>query len=223
MWNDEFDGKQIDTSKWEVMGDWPRRDGFWVKEDAYLDGKGHLVLRTKKDGNRYTSGAVRTLGCFEHRFGYWEARCKFHKQPGHWPAFWLFPKDGVGKVGDEGRDGTEIDIMEKAWLAEKVQHALHWDGYEKDHKSDHKEIQKHGLNRGFHTFAIWWKPDEYIFYVDGTETWRTAAGGVCQIPIYAKLTDEIGKWAGDIAKAALPDTFVVDYVRVYDLADIPKR
>ncbi|MCH7559455.1 MAG: alpha-L-fucosidase [Planctomycetes bacterium] len=31
-----------------------------------------------------------------------------------------------------------------------------------------------------------------------------------------KLTEEIGKWGGDIKKAKLPDYFVVDYVRVYD-------
>ena len=43
VWSDEFDGDTIDTSKWEIVGDHPRRDGFWVKEDAYVDGKGHLV------------------------------------------------------------------------------------------------------------------------------------------------------------------------------------
>jgi len=26
---------------------------------------------------------------------------------------------------------------------------------------------------GWHTFGLSWKPDEYIFYVDGKETWRT--------------------------------------------------
>ena len=37
-----------------------------------------------------------------------------------------------------------------------------------------------------------------------------------QIP---KLSDEIGDWGGDITKAKLPDKFLVDYVRVYDLVD----
>lgn len=72
---------------------------------------------------------------------------------------------------------------------------------------------------GFHTFSLWWKADEYVFYVDGKETWKTDAGGVCQVPLYIKLSDEIGKWGGDIAKAKLPDRFVVDYVRVYALVD----
>jgi len=218
-WSDEFDGTQIDQSKWEIMGDWKRRDGFWVKEDSYLDGKGNLLLRTKKDGERYTCGAVRTRGKFEHKFGYWVCRCKFPTKEGHWPAFWLMT-GGVSKIGDEGRDGTEIDIMEKPWREDKITQNLHWDGYGKEHKSAGTgQIAIPGISEGFHTFALHWTPEEYVFYVDGKETWRTSAGGVSQVPEYAKLTEEIGKWGGDITKADLPDYFVVDYVRVYDMVD----
>jgi len=215
-WSDEFEGTQIDASKWEILGDWKRRDGFWVKEDAYLDGKGNLIIRTKKDGDRYTSGAVRTRGKFEHAFGYWVCRCRFPTQEGHWPAFWLMA-GGVGSVGDGGRDGTEIDIMEKPWREDKITQNLHWDGYGKAHKSAGSgHITIPGVSQGFHTFGLHWTPEEYVFYVDGKETWRSRAGGVSQVPEFMKLTEEIGKWGGDITKAKLPDTFVVDYVRVYD-------
>ena len=71
---------------------------------------------------------------------------------------------------------------------------------------------------GWHTFGLWWKPDEYIFYVDGKETWRTKKA-VSQVSEYIKLSDEIGDWAGDIKKATLPDQFLVDYVRVYDVVE----
>jgi alpha-L-fucosidase len=214
-WSDEFTGTKIDQSKWEILGDWKRRDGYWVKDDAYLDGKGNLMLRTKKDGDRYTCGAVRTKNKFEHKFGYWVCRCKFPEQPGHWPAFWL-QTDSVGKVGDEGRDGTEIDIMEYPWRDDRFTQNLHWDGYGKDHKHAGQNSTIPSLSKGFHTFALHWKPDEYLFYVDGKETWRTSAGGVSQVTQFVKLTEEIGKWGGDITKAELPDYFVVDYVRVYD-------
>ncbi|UCD00246.1 MAG: alpha-L-fucosidase [Phycisphaerales bacterium] len=218
-WSDEFGGATLDQSKWEIMGDWKRRDGFWVKEDSYLDGQGHLILRTKKTGDRFTSGAVRTRGKFEHTFGYWVCRCKFPTQEGHWPAFWLHVNT-VGKIGDEGRDGTEIDIMEKPWRQDKITQNLHWDGYGKEHKSAGSgEITIPGLSEGFHTFGLHWTPEQYVFYVDGKETWRTSAGGVSQVPEYMKLTEEIGKWGGDIKKAALPDFFVVDYVRVYDVTE----
>ncbi|NLH44427.1 MAG: family 16 glycosylhydrolase [Planctomycetes bacterium] len=217
-WNDEFNGSEVDQSKWELCGDWKRRDGFWVKEDSYLDGQGNLILRTKKDGDRYTCGAVRTKGKFEHRYGYWVCRCKFPKEQGHWPAFWLYT-DGVGKVGDAGRDGTEIDIMEKPWREDRITQNLHWDGYGKEHRSDGTKFSFPGVSEGFHTFGLHWTPEEYVFYIDGKETWRTRAGGVSQVPEYAKLTEEIGDWGGDIKKANLPDHFTVDYVRVYDAVD----
>ena len=218
-WSDEFDGNRIDESKWEVLGNSKRRDGLWWKADSYLDGNGHLVLRTASDGKRFTCGAVRTQGKFEHRFGFWQCRCKFGTQPGHWPAFWLFSRPGVGKVGNEGRDGTEIDIMEKAWLSDHINHALHWDGYGKDHRSKGTKVHAPGVSKGWHTFGLHWKPDEYVFTIDGTETWRSKAGGVSQVKAFVKLTEEIGKWAGDIRKAKLPDHFLVDYVRVFDAAD----
>jgi alpha-L-fucosidase len=214
-WSDEFEGDAVDQSRWELLGDWKRRDGYWVKEDAYLDGRGHLILRTKKDGDRYTCGAVRTKGRFEHRYGYWVCRCRFPEQPGHWPAFWLMT-DGVGKISNGGRDGTEIDIMEKPWREDRTTQNLHWDGYGKEHQHAGTTFTVPGLSEGFHTFGLYWTPQEYVFYVNGQETWRTSAGGVSQVPQFAKLTEEIGRWGGDIIQADLPDEFVVDYVRVYD-------
>ena len=162
------------------------------------------------------SGAVRTKGKFEHRYGLWECRCQFPEQQGHWPAFWLMPVEGLKHDEIGGAAGTEIDVMEKAYQIDKMNHALHWDGYGSHHKSDVRELEGLGLNEGFHTFGLWWTPEEYVFYVDGKETWRTKGGGPSQALSYAKLTEEIGPWAGKITEAALPDYFVVDYVRVYD-------
>ncbi len=216
VWNDEFNGTNLDETKWVRQGDWKRRDGYWVKADAYVSGKGTLLLRTAKDGDRFTDGAIETKGKFEHAVGYYVARCKMPKQPGHWPAFWMMCS-GVGKVGDEGRDGTEIDIIELPWRDGQATCNLHWDGYGKDHKKDGTRFTMPQLTEGFHDFGLWWSPEEYVFYVDGKEVWRTKAGGVSQVPEYLLLTDEIGTWGGDIHKAQLPDFFEVDYVRVYDL------
>lgn len=219
VWHDEFDGQELDKAKWEVPYH-KRRDGWWSPQAIALDGQGHLAIKTLKEGDQYLDGCVRTRGRFEHAHGYYVARIKLQSQPGHWSAFWLY-NASVGRIGDEGRDGTEIDIMEKPWLDDRVQHALHWDGYGKEHKSEGHVATVPGVMEGWHTFALWWKADEYVFYVDGQETWRTSAGGVCQVPLYIKLSDEIGPWAGDITKAELPDQFLVDYVRVYDLVDAP--
>lgn len=215
VWQDEFEGEVLDAVKWNRLGDWKRRDGYWVKEDAYLNGKGQLVLRTRKDGDRFTCGAVNTKGKFERAFGYYVARCKMPRQPGHWPAFWLMG-DGVGKVGDDGRDGTEIDIIEVPWRDGRLTVNLHWDGYGKEHKSAGHKFQRPEVMEGWHTFGLWWTEAEYVFHVDGREVWRSSAGGVCRAPLFIKLTEEIGTWAGKIEEAMLPDYFEVDYVRVYD-------
>lgn len=217
VWHDEFEGTKLDTARWSIQ-EGQRRDGYWSKKAVSLDGKGHLVMSVLKEGDEYLDGCVRTRGKFEHSLGYYVARIRLHKQPGHWPAFWIMG-DGVGNIGNDGRDGTEIDIMEKPWLDDRVNYALHWDGYGKDHKSEGKVVEIPGVMDGWHTFGLWWKPDEYVFYVDGKETWRTSAGGVSQVPEFIKLSDEIGKWAGDIKEARLPDAFLVDYVRVYDLVE----
>ena len=66
---------------------------------------------------------------------------------------WVPDRDG------KRRDGTEIDIMEKPWLDDRVQHTFHWDGYGKAHKSEGKVVKVPGMMEGFHTFAIWWKPN----------------------------------------------------------------
>lgn len=216
-WHDEFNTTKLDDSKWEVPNG-KRRDGWWSPKAVSLDGKGNLVISTLKQGDRYLDACVRTRGKFEHAHGYYVARIKLQSQLGHWSAFWLY-NSSVGKVGNEGRDGTEIDIMEKPWLDGRVQQTLHWDGYGKAHRSKGKVTVVPGVMDGFHTFSIWWDQDEYVFYVDGKETWRTNAGGVCQVPLYIKLSDEIGDWAGKISAAKLPDQFLVDYVRVYDLVD----
>ena len=123
---------------------------------------------------------------------------------------------GVNTVGNDGRDGTEIDIVEMPWRDGRLTANLHWDGYDKAHKSAGKKFTLPEVTEGFHNYGLLWLPAEYVFYVDGKEVWRSDAGGVSQVPEFLKLTNEIGKWAGDIKKAKLPDYFEVDYVRVYD-------
>lgn len=153
IWHDEFNGNQLDESKWEPRPDGKRKGGWWSTKAISLDGEGHLVITTFMDGDKPTDGCVWTKGKFEHSFGYYIARVKFQKEPGHWSAFWM-NGTGIGKVGDGGRDGTEIDIMEKPWLDDRVQH----------------------------TFALLWTPDEYVFYVDGKKTWRSKAAASVRCP-----------------------------------------
>jgi hypothetical protein len=63
-----------------------------------------------------------------------------------------------------------------------------------------------------------WTPEKYVSYINGLKTWTHSYGGVCEKPGELIISDEIGTWAGDIKKAALPDSFLVDYVRSYALS-----
>ena len=108
-WSDEFNGKQLNPAKWEILGNWKRRDGFWTQSESYLDGGGSLILRTRQEGDKFVCGAIRTKNRFEHRYGYWVTRCKLPTQPGHWPAFWIM-SDGVNHVGDDGRGGDRVRL-----------------------------------------------------------------------------------------------------------------
>ena len=115
------------------------------------------------------------------------------------------------------RAGVEIDVIE--YLAtpkhrNKALHTIHWDGYGENHKSKHVEKLLPGLGEGFHTFGLEWTPEEYIFYVDGQETGRMREA-VTRRNEYLILSLEVGEWADDIAAAKLPDSMVVDYVRVW--------
>jgi beta-glucanase (GH16 family) len=133
VWHDEFNGDKLDESKWTYRPDGKRKGGWWSRKAISLDGDGHLVITTFMDGDKPTDGCITTQGKFEHAFGYYVARAKFQKEPGHWSAFWI-TGPGVSKVGNGGRDGTEIDIMEKPWLDDRVTHNLHWDGYGEHHE-----------------------------------------------------------------------------------------
>jgi beta-glucanase (GH16 family) len=220
FFEDNFDRLTIDGTKWEKCPEWDRQGASqWEDDNSYVE-NGNLVLKISPHDTRenyvYT-GAIRSKGLFERRFGYFEARIKFPVFQGTWGAFWLMY--GPGSVVDgSGRDGTEIDIIESIFNEQaKANSALHWDGYAEGHKSESKSYSGTNIYDGnFHTFALEWKEDEYIFYIDNAEKWRTTAGGVCQVPLYMKLTVEAAPWAGTINMSELPEFMLVDYVKVFD-------
>ncbi|WP_318615673.1 glycoside hydrolase family 16 protein [Sporosarcina sp. YIM B06819] len=213
---DTFTGESLDNEKWQHAPEWQRHNGQWSNQDAYLNGEGQLVIQISERDGQYYSGAIRSMGLFEQAYGYYEIRARLPIEEGLWTAFWLM-SDSVHLVGNEGKDGTEIDIFESPFARYNViEHALHWDGYDKDHKSKGTSITVPEAYEDFTTFALEWNEEEYIFYINDVETWRSSAGGVSQVPAYLKITAEVGDWAGDITKANLPAQMLVDYVRVYE-------
>ena len=215
VWSDDFNGASLDASKWTHRPDGPRRDGWWSSKAVSLDGQGHLVLSALRQGNRVITGDIITAGKFEHRFGYYTCRVRFPSQPGYWPTFWL-TCDSVLKDGTLGRSGTEIDIFEKPRLGDQIEHNLHWDGYGARHQCAGHREKISGLSQVGTRSASGGSRRNTSFTSMARRPGSTDAGGVSQVPEYMLLSEEVGPWAGKINPAMLPDSLLVDYVRVYD-------
>lgn len=223
--DDEFNGNELDLRKWSRCPEQKRQDRncYWRDDRSYLNGEGQLVLEAVYDGD-FLMGGIRSKGKFEQTYGYFEVKCTLNTTPGWWTAFWLM-SDSVLSEENGGVDGTEIDIYESAYFKDSaVQHTLNWDGYGAAHKSLGSVVKREGLyDGGFHTFSLLWTPEEYVFFIDGEETWRTDAAeaeGVCTVPLYLKMTAETGSWTfADMDEMLLPDSILVDYIRVYEKSE----
>jgi beta-glucanase (GH16 family) len=224
VWNDEFNGTELDAGKWAPCPAWNRQGGsYWEADNLSLNGAGKLTLKVTERNDSVFCGAIRTHNKFDQKYGYFEVRCKVPQIQGGWAAFWLMPYGN--KAGSQGNDGTEIDVFESinGWN-NKVNHAIHWDGYGADHQKASQSSDRPDIyDNAYHKFAMLWTPTEYIFYIDDLETWRTSAGGVSDVNEYLKLTLEVSgdTWPGDWNnQTEKPINWMIDYVRVYEEAEV---
>lgn len=217
VWSDEFDGTEIDQTKWNYRATGATRGYAVVAEDnCFLNGEGQLVIETRQDGEDYFVGQVGTQNTYLATYGYFECRAKMNDELGPHVAFWLQSPTYGQQIGNPAESGTEIDIFE--YHVNKgvnvVYHNLHWDGYAADHQHAGTEVYIDGVEEGYHTFGLEWTPEEYIFYVDGEETWRSTEA-VSQRSEYMILSAELTGWGGDFSHSNFPDPVVFDWVRVY--------
>ncbi|MBQ5968842.1 MAG: glycoside hydrolase family 16 protein [Clostridia bacterium] len=220
VWSDEFDGTELDRSKWGY--EWwvtERKGGYW-HEDMVSVRDGNLVISAQYFDepleNRYYdqwhekinfkpyragwyTGQVVTRDKYEQCYGYFECRCILPAATGLWSAFWMM-NEGVFNVDGSGQDGTEVDVFESFyykdhwWGADAISTGIHYDGYGEGHHGD--SIGKWYLAgdpyKEYNTYGVEWNPDEYIFYINGHETGRLSTGGVSQNPEYLLLSVEFG-------------------------------
>ena len=233
IFNDEFEGTQLDTKKWEYCPDQERCGGdcVWRKDMVALDGKGSVVISAavdEDDPTRAKTGAIRTRGKFYNTYGYYECRALLQQYSKRfWGAFWLMPNN-IDTGIDGGSDGTEIDIFESAYLGQdKVQQGIHFDGYSERHKNIGDRIYSKNCYVGYHTYGLEWSPEGYKFYIDGKLSYSLDQGAkyngvevdVAKVANYLKLSVETSKgWTGVFKPEDTPnniDGITVDYVRVY--------
>ncbi len=221
VWRDEFDGTELDTTKWQHRSLGERNGAFISADCSQLDGKGHLVITAKKVGDEYHGGMIATHKTQLWTRGYFECSVKLPTEPGMNTAFWLQgdhvadPDRGKATPDDTLHNGTEIDILEYIARQGEVAHFnLHWNGYGKTHRSMPSDAFVPGLRQGFHTYAVEWTETGYTFFIDGRRVWQSTEA-ISGAPEYLILDLEISKWAGGIETAKLPASAVFDWVRVW--------
>jgi beta-glucanase (GH16 family) len=244
VWGDEFDGTQIDASKWihETGGTINKEAQLYTarKENARLE-NGNLVIEARKekytapDGRTsdYTSACLTTCKIekgkwnplFEMKYGRLEIRAKLPAGRGLWPALWLLelpaePKDSWQRCG-------EIDMMEYVGHSPHGIHAnLHnWDGrVESKRHSFGNYLTKETPYDGFHTYWMEWSPDLIEIFYDAKKivSYRPDPEKPERFPYnkphYLLMNLAIGgSWGGEkgIDDAIFPCRFEIDFVRVY--------
>ncbi|WP_237066368.1 PKD domain-containing protein [Microbulbifer guangxiensis] len=239
VWEDNFDGTALDTSKWEPMiGDgcsygicgWGNSELQYYQAENATVANGLLTITARKErvrGSAYTSARLRTANMpngGEWTNGRFEARIKIPDGTGMWPAFWMLPTDPAEGWPISG----EIDIMESTGQADEyVSGTIHYgEPYPNNSFTGNRLLsQPEPWSADFHVYAVEWEPNEMRWYVDDQ--------------LYATLTpDDItdasywtfenyqyhfllnvavgGTLGGVVDDSMLPQTMQVDYVRVYD-------
>ena len=147
---------------------------------------------------------------FAFRYGRAVIRARIPKGRGLWPAFWLLPADEESK--------PEIDVMEiYGQEPETVRMHFHY-------VDDQGEVQAPGeyftdpaLRRGWHRFAIDWRPGRLTWRVDGVRRWQITGDKVPDERMYLVLNLAVGgEGAGPVGpNVEFPKTFSIDYLRVW--------
>ena len=155
---------------------------------------------------------------FAHRYGYYEARVKFQKQPFWWSAFWT-QSPTIGASANPAYAGVESDIMEnfvEGWLtAGNI-----YGGYGKQFAEAGRVVYPYKDDGEYHVFGLDWSEDGYVFYFDGKEVSRSSEPVSC-VEQFVLLTTEVKGYRSDKPKTTwteeeLNDRFICDYVRVFD-------
>ena len=220
---DEFDEPGLNLDVWSHR--YTNRAylaGYNTPNAIVQPGDGRLHLTTRDVDGRFLTGMIQSVEAFQ--YGYFEASIRFQVLQGHHGAFWLQSPLYGRYLDDPGQSGAEIDIIEffgEGRSAEDAQHNVYWNAYNSDALEQRGQglyyRENHGeeLSTDFHRFGLLWTSAEYIFIIDGVETWRMDEG-LSHRPQNIVLSLVTSAWENDrLDTALLPDTMLVDYVRVF--------
>jgi len=237
VWCDEFNGDQIDQSKWNVLdtpwGGGNNEDQYYHPDNVTVK-DGLLEIEAKHQsygGKQYTSGRLDTKYKGDWLYGKVEVRAKIPGGRGTWSAIWMLPTEN--SYGTWPRSG-EIDIMEYV-------------GYDINNIVGTFHTEKFNHNRGtqignsvnmataedeFLVYSMIWEPGKIELFVEEEFiiSLSYVPGFNQDVPYHqAWPFDKAfhlilnlaigGNWGGamGIDNDIFPVSMFVDYVRVYQL------
>ena len=236
FWNDEFDGDEIDNSKWTYdigtgSSGWGNNEWEYYtdrKENAYIK-DGILHIRAQKEdykGSKYTSARMLTKGKFAFKYGTVEASIALPTGKGIWPAFWMLGEnfDTVGWPAC-----GEIDIIEAVNSENIVYGTNHWaNGTEYatyGNNTGNYRDQKHEIDiTQFHTYKFTWDEKYIRMFVDDFMYHEilieNSTGNTEEFhkPFFFLLNVAVaGNWPGfEVDDTQFPNEMLVDYIRVFE-------
>lgn len=222
-WNDEFNGNDLDQTKWSYeigTGDWGwgnNESQYYTnrKENLYVD-NGSMKIVAKKEsygGKEYTSSRIITKNKYEFHYGYIEARIALPSSMGIWPAFWLLGEN-IDQVN--WPECGEIDVMEAINNESKVHATLHWNN--NGHQSYSNQGSDLKNREEYHLYGMEWKENFVKIYVDNVMTFElNNIAPAFKKDFYFLFNVAVGgQWPGyNINNSAFPLYMSVDYLRVY--------
>ncbi|HUQ97114.1 MAG TPA: glycoside hydrolase family 16 protein [Chitinophagaceae bacterium] len=235
VWSDEFNGSGLpDSAKWHFEKGYVRNNEMQYyttarpQNAAVKDGFLQLTARhdsLKKDSEMYpvTSASLHTKGTGAWTYGRIEVRAKFPSSLGTWPAIWMLGSD----IDSTGWPACgEIDILEHVgYMPDTLHFNVHTGKYNHAiHTNKGRQLYHNAPYSDFHVYAIEWFPDRLDWYFDAQKvfSFTNEKSGVAAWPFnkpqYLILNLAFGgAWGGQrgVALQTLPQTFSVDYVRVF--------
>jgi len=214
IWEDQFNGCELDTTKWDVRGVGPRRIGYNSAEAVKVEG-GCLKLYAMQKGDSILGSAIGTANHFNPKYGYFECHAQLQESIGVWAAFWIQSPE-IFKGEDPSKYGAEMDIFEffSEMGNDTITHAIHWAYGPNMHSVGPMKSYLKGLSKGFHTYGFEWTPEKYSFFIDGYK-FHEQTQGISNIAEYLILSMELPETLKSLEKTVFPDVFLVDWVKVY--------
>ena len=233
VWSDEFDYHGLpDPTKWDYEEGFVRNQEsqYYSRErldNARVEG-GRLVIECRKERFtpknhppvEYTAASLITQNKASWQYGRIEVRAQLPQGKGVWPAIWALGTN-ISKV--DWPTCGEIDIMEFVGKeTHNIYATVHY-AVDGKHQSDGGKLAAPTPLADFHIYACEWDSDRIDFFFDNQKYHTVLIDKVgkgtdnpFRKPHYLLINFALGgTWGGPIDETVLPQTFLIDYVRVY--------